>query len=80
MNHTVLPDDRVKMKEREKIDEHLELARELKKPGNMKVTVLAILADALGMAPKRLEEFEIRGKIQAIQITATRILRKVLET
>ena len=55
------------MKESEKINKYLDLARDLKKLWNMKVTVMPIVVGVLGMAPKglerRLEELEIRGRI-----------------
>ena len=44
-------DHGVKMNESEKIDKHLDLARELKKPWNMKVAVKPIV----GTTPKGLE-------------------------
>ena len=79
---------RVKMKENEKMDKYLDLARELKKLWNMKVNVIPIVVGALEIVPnsleKRLENLEIRGRIETIQTTAllqsTRILRRVLET
>ena len=49
---TVPADHRVKLKEDEKKDEHLDLARELKKLRNMKVTFIPILIGALGKSPK----------------------------
>ncbi len=57
----------------------------LKKPWNMKVTVIPI--GAFGTVSegllKRLEDLEIRGRVVTIQTTTllrlTRILRKVLE-
>ena len=79
-------DHRVKMNENEKID--LDLARELKKLWNMKVTVITVVIRALGMVPKdverRLDGLEIRRKTGAIQITvllrSTRIRWRALET
>ena len=48
------------------------------------MTVIPIVVGALGIAPKGLEEGEIRGRIETIQTTAllssARILSKVLET
>ena len=52
------------------------------------MTMILIVFDVLGMVPKglekRLEELEIRGRIETIQTTAVlrsaRILRRVLET
>ena len=48
-------DHRVKLKESEKKDKYLDLARELKKQWNMKVTVIPILINVLGTVPKGLE-------------------------
>ena len=55
---------RVKLKESKKRDKYIVLARELKKPWNMKVTVIPIVIGALGTIPKgsvkELEDSEIR--------------------
>ena len=60
---------RVKIKENEKIDIYLDLVRELKKTGGHAVMLSVI--GALEMVPKvlekRLEESEIRGKINTIR-------------
>ena len=62
------------MKETEKIDKYLDLARELKKLWNMKVIVILIVVGAFGMASKDLEkrlmEQEISGRTKTIQTTA----------
>ena len=42
------PDHRVKLKENEKKDKYLDLARELKKLWNIKVTVISVVIGALG--------------------------------
>ena len=47
-------DHRVKLKESEKRDKYLDLARGLKKLWNMKVTVIPIVTCALGTVTKRL--------------------------
>ena len=74
MNFTVPADHRVKLKENEKMDKYLDLARELKKLWNMKVKVVPIVVVALGTVPKGLEKglenLEIRGRIDTIQNTA----------
>ena len=78
---------RVKIKENEKRDKYLDLARELKKLEDTKVTVIPIIMGALGRVSKGLvrglEELKIRRRAKTIQITAllksTRILRKVLD-
>ena len=49
-------DHRVKMKESEKIDKYLDLARELKKLLNMNVTVISVVTGARGTIRKRWEE------------------------
>ena len=58
------------MKESEKKDKFLDLAGEMKKLWNMKVTVIPIVVDMLGTVPKslenRLEELEIRERIETI--------------
>ena len=74
MNFAVPADHRVKLKENEKMDRYLDLARELKKPWNRRVRVIPIVIGALGPFPKslekRLEELEIRGRIETIQTAA----------
>ena len=44
------------MKENEKIDLYLELAVKLEKPWNMKVTVISVVAGALGTVAEYLEK------------------------
>ena len=73
VNFAVLADHGLKIKESEKRDKHLDLTRKLKKQLNMKVTVIPIVVDALGMIHKDLEkglkETEIRLRIETIQTT-----------
>ena len=73
MNFALPADHRVKSKD-EKRNKYLDLARELKKLWNMKVTVISIVVSALGTIPKGLvkgfEDLEIRGQEETIQITA----------
>ena len=63
----------MKIKENEKRDKYLDLARELRKLWNMMVTVMpiAIGVIALGMIPKRLlkglEELEIEQRLFKLQ-------------
>ena len=61
---------KVKIKESEKISKYLDLARELKKMWNMKMTVIPIVIGTLGKElkglVKRLDELEIRGRIETI--------------
>ena len=52
MDFDVRADHRVQMKESEKRDKYLDLARELKERGNMKVTVIPIVTGALEQSPK----------------------------
>ena len=66
----------------------IDLARELKKLWNMKVTIVQIVIGAFGTITKGLlkglEDLEVGGRVETIQMTAllrtARILRKVLET
>ena len=77
---------RVKLKEWEKRDKFHDLARELKKLWNMKVTIIPIVIDALGTVTKGLvkglEDSEITGPVETIQTTerSAKILRRVLKT
>ena len=72
----------------EKRDKYFDLARELKKLWNMKVTITPIVIGALGTITKGLvqglEDLEITGRVETIQTTAllksARILRIVQET
>ena len=75
MDFSVSADHRVKLKESEKKDKYLDLARELKKKlCNMKVTVIPIIAGALGTVTKGLvqglEDLEIRVWVEIIQTTS----------
>ena len=73
----------VQLKESEKKDRYLDLASELKKLWNMKVTVIMIETVTKGLI-MGLEDLKIRGPVKTIQTTASlrsaRILRLVLET
>ena len=81
-------DHRINLKESEKKDKYLDLARELKKLWNMKVTIMPIVIGALGTITKALlkdlEDLEVDGWVETIQTTAllrtARILRRVPET
>ena len=78
---------RIKLKECEKKDKYLDLARELKKLWNMKVTIIPIVIDAFETVTKELlkglEDLEVGSRVETIQTTAllrtARILRRVLE-
>ena len=54
MDFVVPVDHRVKLKESEKKDKYLDLARELKKLWNMKVVFIPIVIGALGIVIKGL--------------------------
>ena len=81
-------DHRINLKECEKKDKYPELARELKKLWTMKVTIVPIVIGALDTITKGLlkglEDLEVGGRVETIQMTAllrtARILRRVLET
>ena len=80
-------DHRVKIKESKKRNKYQDLARELKKLWNMKVTGITIMVGAFGIIPiglvKGLEDLGIR-EVTTIQTTTllrlARIMRRVLET
>ena len=81
-------DHRIKLKECEKKNKYLDLARELKKLWNMKVTIEPIMIGAFGTISKGLlkgqENLEVGERVETIQMTAllrtARILIRVLET
>ena len=88
VDFAVPADHRIKLKECEKRDKYLDLARELKKLWKMKVTIIPIVIGAFGTVTKGLlkglEDLEVDGRVETIQTTAllktARILRRVLET
>ena len=88
VDFAVPADHRIKPKECEKKDKYLDLARELKKLWNMKVTIIPIVIGAFGTVTKGLlkglEDLKIGGRVETIQTTAllktARILRRVLAT
>ena len=88
VDFAVPADHRIKHKECEKRDKYLDLARELKKLWNMKVTIIPIVIGAFGTVNKGLlkglEDLEVGGWVETIQTTAllktSRILRRVQET
>ena len=81
-------DHRIKLKECEKKDKYLDLARELKKLWNMQVTIVSIVIGAFGTVTKGLlkglEDLEVGGRVETTQTTTllrtARIVRRVLET
>ena len=88
VDFAVPADHKIKLKECEKKDKYLDLARELKKLWNMKVTIEPIVIGAFGTITKGLlkdqEDLEVGGRVENIQMTAllrtARILKWVLET
>ena len=88
VDFAVPADQWVKLKESEKRDKYLDLAKETKKLWNIKLTVIPIVVGTHGKIPKGLvgglEDLEIRGQVETTQTTAllrsTGILRRVLET
>ena len=88
VDFAVPADHRIKLKECEKKDKYLDLARELKKLWNMQVTIKPIVIGAFGTVTKvllkGLEDLEIGGRVETIQTTTllrtARILRRVQET
>ena len=88
VDFAVPADHRISLKESEKKDKYLDLARELKKLWNMKETIVPIVIGVLGTITKGLlkglEDLERGGRTETIQTTAllrtARILRRVLET
>ena len=81
-------DHKINLKECEKKDKYLDLARGLKKLWKMKVTIVPIVIGAFGTITKGLlkglEDLEVGGRVETIQTTSllrlARILRRVLET
>ena len=88
VDFAVSADHRINLKESEKKDNYLDLARELKKLWNMKETIVPLVIGDLGIITKGLlkglEDLEVGGRVETIQTTVllrtTRILRQVLET
>ena len=88
VDFAVPTDHRIKLKECEKKDNYLDLARELKKLWNMQVTIIPIVIGAFETVTKGLlkglEDLEVGRRVETIQTTiflrTARILRRVLET
>ena len=88
VDFAVPADHRINLKKCAKEDKYLELAGELKKLWNMKVTIVPIVIGAFSTISKGLlkgqEDFEVGGRLETIQLTAllrtAGILRRVLET
>ena len=87
IDFAVPADHRIELKECEKKNKYLDLARELNKMWNMLVTIIPIVIGAFGTVTKRLlkgmEDLEVGGWVNTIQTTAllrtVRILGRVLE-
>ena len=81
-------DHRTKLKEFEKKEKYLDLASEVKKLWNIKVTIVPIVIVAFCTVTKRLlkglEDLDVGGQAETIQTTAllrtARIQRRVTET
>ena len=74
IDFAVPADHRIKLKECEKKDKYLDLARELKKLWNMQVTIIPIIIGAFGTVTKGLlkglEDLEVGERVETIQTTA----------
>ena len=70
VDFAVPADHRINLKESEKKDKYLDLAKELKKLWNMKVTIVPIMIGALGTVTKGLlkglEDLEVSGRVETI--------------
>ena len=85
VDFAVPADNRINLKEYEKKDKYLNLARELKK---LNVTIVPIVIGTFSTITngllKGLDDLEIGGRVESIQTTAllrtARIVRRVLET
>ena len=85
VDFAVPADHKINLKESEKKDKYLDLARELKKLWNMKVTIVPIVIGALGTITKGLlkglKDLEVGGRVETIQTTALiRTARDLRET
>ena len=72
IDFAVPTDQRVKLKENEKRNKNIDLARVLKNLGKMKETVIPIVIDALGTVTKGLlqglEDLKIRGSVRPFKL------------
>ena len=88
VDFAVPADHRIKLKECEKKDEYLDLARELKKLWNMRVTIVPIVIGVFGTVTKGLlkdlKDYVVGGRAETIHTIAilktAGILKRVLET
>ena len=87
IDFAVTGDSRIEEKEKDKIEKHQDLGRELQKIWNVKVNIIPLVVGSLGAIPKqfgnRLKQIGITAGTAQVQKTVllgtTRILRKVLE-
>ena len=83
---TVLQDHHVVMKQNEKTDKHLELAKKARTENQMKVVIIPIIIGAMGKTPKRLKNHistlgipDTVGSAQtSVLIRTKKLLRNVL--
>ena len=84
VDFAVPADHRINLKESEKKDKYQDLARELKKLWNMKVTIVPVMIGALGTVTKGLlkglEDLEVSGRVETIQTIALLRTARILET
>ena len=84
MEFAVPIDHKMKIKESEKIDKHLDLARELKKVEREGDGDTSCICCTWNRSEKGMEQLEINGRIEIIQTTtllkSAKILKRVLET
>ena len=88
VDFAVPADHKINLKECAKKEKYLDLARQLKKLWNIKVTIVPIVIGAFDTITKGLikglEDLEVGGRVETLQMTVllrtARILRQVLET
>ena len=72
VNFAVPADQKVKLKESEKKNKYVDLARELKKLWNMKVTIIPMVIGAFSTVTtgliKGMEDLEIKGQVETIKL------------
>ena len=70
VDYAVLADHRIKLKDCEKKDKYLDIARELKKLWNMQVTIIPLVVGAFGTITKGLlkgqEDLEVGERVETI--------------
>ena len=75
VDFAVPADHRIYLKECEKKDKYLDLDREWKRLGNLKVMIVPFVIGALGTITKGLlkglEDLEVSGRVETIQMTAS---------